>query len=267
MIDNLTTFVSSSDAYEDCWQPFFFLLKKHWPTCDLPIVLNTEGKRFAFPGLDITCTCAGRQQGFGETFRKGLEFVKTDNILLVMIDYFVMEDVNSDRLSAAYKTFIEEQLDALTLVQMTSITETVPLREGVRLVAGPGRDRFSFQTALWRKESIKKYVLSHETPWMAECFGSQRYKYSKDRIAFLEEGLEPIKYLHTGALHQGGWMREIVPFLEESGITLDWKKRGYYQRKKPSLLERVNSRRKTAAKEVMSRLHLLGLKAGVIRPD
>lgn len=267
MIDNLTIFITSSDAYEDCWYPFFFLLKKHWPACDLPIVLNTEGKSFAFPGLDITCTCLGRQQSFGETFRKGLDTVKTDNILFLMIDFFVMEEVNLIPLSAAYKTFIEEQLDALMLVQMTTISETVPLREGVRLVTGPGRDRFSFQTALWKKERFKKYVLNHENPWMAEYFGSKRYKYSKDRIAYLEEGNEPIKYLHTGALHQGRWMRDVVPFLEESGITLDWEKRGYYQRKTPSLLERVNSRRKTAIQEALSRLHLLGLKAGVIRPN
>jgi len=104
---NLTLFVSSSDAYEDCWYPFFFLLKKFWPDCDLPIILNTESKAFAFEGLNLTCTKTGKQQSFGKTFHAGLERVNTDNILLIMIDYFIMRDVNETYLRDAYKTFIQ----------------------------------------------------------------------------------------------------------------------------------------------------------------
>src|SRR5215471_2277879 len=170
-MNNLTLFVSSSDAYEDCWQPFFFLLKKFWPNCDLPIILNTENKSFAFEGLNITCTKTGKQRSFGKTFHTGLEQVKTDNILLIMIDYFIMADVSEIYLRDAYTTFIQERLDALCLVEMTTIKQTIPLRDNVFLVSGPGQDRFSFQAAIWKKESIKKYVLEHENPWLSEHFG------------------------------------------------------------------------------------------------
>ncbi len=64
-MSQLTVFVSSRDDYEDCWVPFFTLLKKYWPDCRLPIVLNTQQKHFAFDGLDITCTRTGDFKHFG----------------------------------------------------------------------------------------------------------------------------------------------------------------------------------------------------------
>jgi hypothetical protein len=48
-----TIIVNSCDAYDDTWYPFFKLLKKYWPNCKFPIVLNTETKKFEYEGLDI----------------------------------------------------------------------------------------------------------------------------------------------------------------------------------------------------------------------
>jgi hypothetical protein len=264
---DLTLFVSSSDAYEDCWHPFFFLLKKFWPDCSLPIVLNTEKKSFGCEGLNILCTRTGTQQSFGKTFRAGLEQVETDNILLIMIDYFIMKDVSSRFLSDAYQTFVQERLDSLCLVEMTTVKDTTPLRDNAFLASGPGQDRFSFQAAVWKKNSIRKYILEHENPWMSECFGSLRYEYTRDRIAFVSKSAEPFTYLHTGALHEGKWLKDTVPQLEELGVSLDWERRGFYEWKRPSLAQRIQKRRKTAIQEARSRAHLLGLKYRLISQD
>jgi hypothetical protein len=259
---NLTLFISSSDDYADCWQPFFFLLQKFWPDCNLPIVLNTESKSFAYDGLNVICTKAGTQKRFGETFHKGLDQIKTDNILLLMIDYFLMDKVDGEQLRNIYQAFVQRSLDGLYLVEMKTIQTTVPLTENISLIAGPGQDRFSFQAAIWKKSSLKKYVLNHETPWLAEQFGSMRFQYAKDRLAFVYQSIEPFKYLHTGVLHKGGWVKEAVPVLEGLGIALNWNARGFYEWKKPALAQRLMKRRKTALLEAKSRLHLLAVSRG-----
>ncbi len=261
-MENLTLFVSSSDAYEDCWDPFFRLLRRHWPDCDLPIVLNTENRTFAYDGLSIECTKTGSQRQFGETFQKGLDSVGTENVQLLMIDYFLMGPVKSSHLLNAYRVFVEKNLDGLYLVEMRTIKETVPLTKNVRLVNGPGPDRFSFQAGIWKKSSLKKCVLSHETPWLAEQFGSRRFEYTHHRLAYVEQSIEPFQYLHTGVVHKGGWIPEAVPALEGFGIKLDWSRRGFYEWRKPTLLERVMLRRKTAAQEMKSRLHLMAMQRG-----
>ena len=51
-----TVLVSSCDAYEDLWNPFFSIIKKEWPeVVDYPIVLNTESKAYTHDGLNIKC--------------------------------------------------------------------------------------------------------------------------------------------------------------------------------------------------------------------
>jgi hypothetical protein len=264
-IDDLTFFVSSSDSYQDCWEPFFCLLAKHWPGCSLPIVLNTEERSFSHPDLQIHCTMTGRQKSFGETFQRGLDHVRTGNLLLIMIDYFLMSAVDTARLLTAWQAFAEYHLDGLYLVQMTTIRETTLLAPGISLVTAPGQDRFSFQAGIWKKDSLRKYVLRHETPWLAEQFGSMRYKYTSDRLAYVHRLLEPFDYPHTGVLHKGGWVREAVPALEELGVKLDWSERGFYSPRRPTLFERLMKRRQTAIEEAKSRLHLQAMKRQWLR--
>lgn len=48
---DLTMMVSSTDSYEDCWNPYFLLMQKFWPDCPYPVVLNTEEKSYAYPTL------------------------------------------------------------------------------------------------------------------------------------------------------------------------------------------------------------------------
>jgi hypothetical protein len=264
-MDDLTLFVSSSDSYQDCWEPFFRLLAKHWPGCSLPIVLNTEERSFSLPDLPIHCTMTGRQKSFGETFQRGLDHVRTGYVLLIMIDYFLMSAVDTDSLLASWQAFLRHRLDGLYLVQMTTIRETAPLAPGISLVTAPGQDRFSFQAGIWKKNSLRKYVLRHETPWLAEQFGSMRYRYSRDRLAYVDRSREPFHYLHTGVLHKGGWVREAVPALEALGVKLNWSERGFYLPRQPTLFERIMKRRRTAIQEAMSRLHLQSLKRSWLR--
>jgi hypothetical protein len=262
---SFTIFVSSRDDYADCWLPFFTLLKKSWPGCNLPIVLNTQVKDFSFEGLDISCTKTGKFKHFGETFHAGLAQVKTDRILLIMIDYFLTAPVQEQHFEYACKAFMEENLDGLVLVEMKIIDQFKVLRPDINLVTGPGPDRFTFQIGLWKKSSLGKYILRREDPWMAEKFGSRRWNYSDDRIGFVNDTIAPFTYLHTGAQHKGGWVPAIIPFLEREGLGVDWSKRGLYQEKTPTLGKRIAKRRSTAVEELWSRLHLLALRFRLLR--
>ncbi len=52
-----TLLVNSSDGFEDCWEPFFTLLGRHWPRISVPILLNTERKdRQPSDRLPVQCS-------------------------------------------------------------------------------------------------------------------------------------------------------------------------------------------------------------------
>ena len=222
-------------------------------------------KDFSFEGLDITCTKTGRFKHFGETFHAGLAQVKTDSIMLIMIDYFLTEPVQQEHLEYACKAFTEQKLDGLVLVEMKIIDSFELLCPDIKLITGPGPDRFTFQIGLWKTSSIRKYILKQEDPWMSEKFGSRRWGYTHDRVGFVNDTIAPFTYLHTGAQHKGGWVPAMIPFLDQEGLGLDWSKRGMYVERVPTLAQRLRKRRKTAAVELWSRLHLLGLKLHLFR--
>jgi hypothetical protein len=177
-----------------------------------------------------------------------------------MIDYFFMGDVKVKYLDDAYRAFVEEGLDCLYLLQMDSIKDTKPLGQSILLVNGPGVDRFTFQAAIWKKAKLKKYILKHEDPWMAERFGSMRFEFTNDRIAFLKRSVEPFTYMQAGALHKGKWIKEAIPCWENIGISLEWGLRGFYEPKLPSFWERIQRKRRTAIRQGRSRMHLLFLR-------
>lgn len=94
-----TLVICSCDAYEDCWHPFFVLLKKFWSTMSFPVVLNSESKGFQFEGYDIRTfgLYKPNEVEWGKRLRETLKRIDTKYILLMMDDFFINAPVREDR--------------------------------------------------------------------------------------------------------------------------------------------------------------------------
>lgn len=249
-------FLSSADSYSDLWPLFFDLFQMHWPEFDGTIYLNTEHLDFSREGLDIRCTKVGDLGRFGEVFRAGLDKVDSDRLMLFMIDYFIMDDVQTKTLADYFTFFESNNLDSLCLYT-TPYRETRPLGfRDLEIAVPPTKDMFSFQVAFWKKSSLREMVLPHETPWLAEWYGTERANRMGLRLAFPKDTL-PVPYLPEGALHKGQWVEPMVDFLESRGIAADFSRRGFFQHRDPTLRERVKTRMKTFLPRVRSNLDLV----------
>jgi len=229
-MNNCTIFVSSSDAYADIWKLFFDLFKMYWPEYNGKIVLNTQALDYSCDGLDIECTKVGYHSGFGRTFRAGLDCVKTDNVLLMMIDYIFMGNVNHQKMEEYYDAFSAFGLDSLCLEYQNYQNVSRTVHPELLYVSPPAPHvMFSYQIAFWKKQILNEMALPHESPWMSEWFGSLRAEKMKIKLACLSKGtLWPIPYDLRGCLHQGKWLKESVIFLKSINYHIDYNKRGYY---------------------------------------
>ena len=97
-MSSFSIFVSSSDNYSDIWDVFFDMFKKMWPEYNGQIYLQTQEKDYQHEGLNIVCTKVGKIQGFGKTLRTGLDKIKDDNFLFIMIDYLFMGKVDNQKM-------------------------------------------------------------------------------------------------------------------------------------------------------------------------
>ena len=88
----------------------------------------------------------------------------------------------------------------------------------------------NLQTALWRRETLIKYIRKHENPWQFEIWGSKRIRRYNERIYHLDKEAKKIfTYPIGGVLADGKWRTdESVELLKRNGIDIDFKVRGIY---------------------------------------
>jgi hypothetical protein len=258
-IDKYPIFISSSDSYSDLWPIFFDLFKKYWPEFSGVIYLNTEKQLFAYEGLNIVCTQVGIFKHFGQTFRAGLDKVPDPNVLLIMIDYLFMGEINHQVITDYYQYFNENNYDSLCLrVNNYSNSEPIGFKQLNRVLA-PSKNMFSYQIAFWRRDVLYKMALPHESPWLSEWYGTLRANVMKIKLAHIV-GPAVIPYLGEGALQKGKWVPPILDFLLKFSYEIDYEKRGYFTGDNISIRARLKARVKTFRPRLLSNLDLVGLK-------
>ncbi|MFY9512723.1 MAG: hypothetical protein WAQ05_17285 [Rubrivivax sp.] len=238
--DGFTVLVNSCDAFEDCWDPFFTLYRRHWPQADAPVLLNTETRDWRHGAVDLRCSRVqqGRQQRltWSECLIAALDQVQTSLVLYMQEDYFLDRPVFDDRVrAAAAYMHAHPEVGQIGLTGIGSagpyLDHPEPWLQSVRQKA---RYRISTQAALWRVETLRSYLEPVENGWMFEIFGTWRAHRRHDQILVVREhaarGGWPMHYLHTGIV-KGKWLPGIEKVFADNGISVDFSRRGFYQHK------------------------------------
>ena len=116
-MSSFSIFVSSSDSYSDIWDVFFDMFQKMWPEYNGTIYLQTQEKEYHHEGLNIVSTKVGKMKDFGTTLHTGLDKIKEDAFLFMMIDYLFMGRVNDAKMEEYFKFFQAKDADSLRLIE------------------------------------------------------------------------------------------------------------------------------------------------------
>jgi len=251
MVNKLTILLNSCDAYEDIWNPFFSLfdiyageLKK------CKILLNTESKSYFHNGLDIQTLGLfnGKEVSWGERLRQHLERVKTEYVLFLMEDFFLVNNVNNGVIKRIIEWMdADKEIGAFNLLPLDGITKGSSY-PGFCLVEAGTPYRVNAQACIWRKEVLYKSILSSENPWIWEEYGRIRNdKLLISKIYCLDwKEEQPINYnfyvygkcngigrtyCHSGII-KGRWNMEVVKkTFKKNGIAVNYKARGIYRQR------------------------------------
>jgi hypothetical protein len=234
-----TIIVNSSDNYDDCWHPFFFLLNKYFENInEFEIILNTNSKKFEYPGLHINCynfLDKANIESFPWAKRLilNLEKAKNDVILILFDDYF-----------------IKSKVDSIKLMKMTDLMLTNPEIKHIRFTNGPWNKkeyknlelfkinqftkyRFCLQPGLWDKKALIRILRDHENAWQSEIWGTVRSFFVKDLYLcfsdnFFKENIPIINCPSAGVIRKGKWIKnEIQEILDNEDLDIDLLKRGF----------------------------------------
>lgn len=253
--NKFTLIVNSSDGFEDCWYPYFTLLKKYWSDLDQPILLNTEFKDYSFSDLDIISSkvhvgITDRKLTWSECLIKAIEKVGTPLILYMQEDYFLEQTVNNNIILEFADLMLKDS--SIKYIGLTDIGNCGPFKVydyDERLsVVGNSKYRISTQAGLWRKEILLSYLRPEENGWMFEIFGTRRSKkrneifLTSNRDLYSKNNNPIITYEHTGII-KGQWHKAMPALFEKEGIDNNFDLRGIY-RPKPILARKIETARK-----------------------
>lgn len=240
MTKNFSVFVNTTDSFEDCWQPFFFLFKKFWPQYNGRIYLNTELKTFYYSGLNIISIKNGLiESKWTDCLIKALSNISDENVLYFQEDYFLHSPVNHEFLYELYKQFVDNDYDCLHLTDQCSngpfIKKTT--NEYIWEIHKNADYRISTQAAFWKRSSLIKIIDSGKTAWEFEHYSNENYNekiqkvYCLNREIFTKGKNEIIPYIFTGII-KGKWNKQVFQVFKENGIAVNFKERKFYQERR-----------------------------------
>lgn len=252
---NYSILVNTTDSFEDCWIPFFTLFKKYWPAYNGNVYLNTETKLFGFPGLKIisvqnNINTPNEKTTWSECLINALESIDDEIILYMQEDYFIKDMVKNDTvIKYAQLMKSNSEIDCIHLTdQSIKPGKKSETYEGLYIVYPKQRYFISCQAALWRKDTLLKYLRPYESAWEFEEFGSKRGAIIKSNFFVVDKDwvkldkFEIIPYIFTGII-QGRWYEPIVKLFEKHELQIDYTKRGFVKDALPkSLLLKLKHR-------------------------
>ena len=237
---SLAVFVNTSDGFADCWAPFFTLFARYAPQLSkLPIYLNTERTQFDCPPLDIRSTRVWPldelvRPTWSQCLQRGLEAVAEPYILFLLEDYFLDTPVREDVVFAALDAVQSTEADVVYLnAQGPRYTKHRPLTGSFLDIIPPARYLVNTQAAIWDRQFLLSLIREWENAWMFEIFASMRARSLRGKFAAVAPEIltqSPVfEHIHTGVA-RGKWQVECVPLFEREGISMDFTRRGFYQR-------------------------------------
>ena len=234
----LTILLTSCDKYSDAWAPFFCLLKKYWPTCNYPIVLNSETKEFHSDDFQIHTFCGGKNIAWSKRLKRCLKTIQSEYVLLCLEDYFLQAPVDLDVFNAALQTMnentnigvIQFAIDIPTRydnsIQINRYFSPVPKGQDVKF-----NGRIYCVLSLYRTKYLNKLLIASESPWEFEVYGSLRSEYYKEEV-YRENDNHPrcftyyIEPKYGYAISRGKWLPKNKELFEENGIEVDFSNLG-----------------------------------------
>lgn len=232
-MNDCTIVVNSCDAYEDLWLPFFTLLKRRWPDCPYPVLLNTESREFHLDGLDIRRAAlqgAPASLSWSDRLRQTLKQVDTPFVLLLLDDFFLESPVDTERFAQCL-AWMKNDAKLACFSFVPTIWPNVEDGKYPGFQRRPRRAAYTAncQAGLWRTKTLLKLLRRKENLWEFEEYATIRanhtnlefYAAAKDAPLIMDYDWRP-----GGAVHRGKWTRHVPQLLQEIGVPMDLSLRG-----------------------------------------
>lgn len=214
--------VSSCDAYQDAWHPFFTLLFRYWPDCPFKIYLISNEKKYEDERVETITV--GKDRNWAGNLLTVLKKINTKYFLYLQEDYFLRTPVDTAYILKLVEFAQQKRAGYLRLVPWPAPDIVFPNDLKIGEISAGQPYRYSNQAYLGDREAIISILRDNESGWMTEVEGSRRTGTLKQPFFSVTEPV--IDYLPQTGIVRGKWMPSAVKLCKQEGIKVDFNKRG-----------------------------------------
>lgn len=254
----LTVFVHTTDTFEDCWEPFFILLKHYWPNRLAGVLLNTQFKEFKTRDPSIRSAKVGNPSHFDLKrswscrLLAGLKQIETPYVLYLQEDYFLNAPVESSILIRCLDQIDKGNADYVGFYCSEPESALTPVDDMLALVPQKANYRLCTQAGLWRKNTLLKYTIPGESVWEWERYGSRRAHKGNERFLCVQRSIPPVfPYIPTGVVRGRWYAPAVAALFAEHGINVNFSKRGFYE---PGYISRKAQQLRSAIRRIYMKI-------------
>lgn len=230
----LSIIIYSSDAYKDCWNPFFDLFYKNFSTDhSAEVLLLTNSLDYTHNNIDINVIKCGNETAWSDRLKKGLQKAKNELVFLIGDDFFLLNKMGRQKFDQ-YVDLINcaDQIDHIRLLYKSGKFKTSKSKfKDLDLIEPYTRYRFLFAPSLWKRTTLLKYLSGSESPFMAEKMGTYRSWIYNDGFyciskAYLNNHRRLYDCGSSGVIVKGKWAPWSVERLKKTKLNIDFELRG-----------------------------------------
>lgn len=169
----------------------------------------------------------------GGRLKNALEHIQSEFVIIILDDYFLMEDVKVDVIERCLQYMrSDEKIACIHLCHFGNSLQENMDEKGIDdcvLLNNRQYGVLNCGPSLWRRKDLIYFVKDYLNAWLFEAYGHYITRKSDKKIYAVKEEKEVFVYdrAHGGAIHKGYWVGcSVKPLLEEYNIELDLNKRG-----------------------------------------
>ena len=237
---NITVILTSSDRYSDAWMPFFRCWDTYCANLDFPVVINSETKVFETDNPNITTYLGKKNMPWSKRLKNCLKTIKTEYVLLCLEDYFIQSPVDDRVFNTALKTMEEDKR-----IGVIQFAIDIPCRYDKEIIINnyfspvpaiktnrkTHNGRIYCVLSLYRAKYLNKLLVSSESPWEFEVYGTLRSQFFKEKVyREREDHIRCFNYLieprYGYGISRGKWLPKNKELFEKLNIDVDFNNLG-----------------------------------------
>lgn len=217
--------ISSCDAYEDLWRPFFFLLDKYWPDWSFPVYLVTEKKQPKIRGVKVLPSNHG--PSWSGILQDCVSRIDSYHVVLMLEDFFLRRRVDNERFLQCLEFARSRDCDFLRLCGPPPTT-SLPDQRFIGRSEAWQHYRITTQTGIWRRRYLLDMLNPEMNIWQFELEGTKRARRDGSAIYATRKPIVPYRgWFSHHVIEKGKWLPHKALLWQLRGVPIDTRVRGY----------------------------------------